>query len=126
MASEAAQRFAENGHMAQGAEMDGSGQLSMQEGCDTLDQMSIDAVAGVSQPEDAEAIKKQLSDTLYVLNMSLVHANMRDYGIEAPCGACPWCEFCPAQMPQDGCHSCAQAYVAYHIAKAARAAGMAA
>jgi len=80
------------------------------------------ALTEAAKPDDGEkeSLKKlegALTDTLFVLDMSLIHANKRDYGLETPCGACPWCDLCTEQMPQDGGYCCAKAYVAYHIAK---------
>lgn len=103
---------------------------------DGIEQMSIGTAA--SGPEDAmpgqgtiaataseeeqkkvsrEQLEGALSDALFVLNISLVRANKRNYGLETPCGACPWCDVCESQMPQDGEYCCARAYIAYHIAK---------
>lgn len=82
----------------------------------TQEQGSRESACQANQAEMKE-LKGALADALFVLDMSLIHANIRDYGLEMPCGACPWCDCCTEQMPQEGCFSCAKAYVAYHIAK---------
>ena len=80
-------------------------------------QVSMDNLETVRMRQELDAMTAQMNDTLLVLDLSLVHSNIVKYDIEYPCGACPWCQFCDSQMPEDGRYNCARAYVRYHLAK---------
>lgn len=122
LASEAAQRYATDGELAQ---MSFAGDCGDAEaGCEKFEvpseedlQVSMDNLETVRMRQELDAMTTQMNDTLLVLDLSLVHSNVVKYDIEYPCGACPWCQFCDGQMPEDGRYNCARAYVRYHLAK---------
>lgn len=122
LASEAAQRYANEGELAQMSFA--RGREDVESGCEKIEttseedlQVSMDNLKTVRMRQELDAMTAQLNDTLLVLDLSLVHSNVVKYDIEYPCGACPWCQFCDGQMPEDGRYNCARAYVGYHLAK---------